>query len=168
VNVADLQQHFRNVVAFVEVAKPAEKVLNELRAVVEAFGPFAGYSLADFGAFLVKAEEYNRTGVLPVVPEKKTKAAAKPRVPKAPVPSASETIDKMFAFYETVIHSSLTDAEIDAQTLPIEKLPKAALETLVAKMHLSPTMKKLKVGEMRTKIRSEFRERKFRYERSDY
>ena len=63
--VAALQQFLRSLVPALEAgeARPAARGLDEAAA---ALAPFAGLDLAGFAAFLVRADEYRRTGAVRV------------------------------------------------------------------------------------------------------
>ena len=65
-NVAALQQFLRSLAGPMQAAGASQKVLQELEEAGQALEPFKDFDFARFAAFLRQAEEYHRTGVLPI------------------------------------------------------------------------------------------------------
>jgi hypothetical protein len=78
--VADLQQYFNDLAKLIH-ATDGKKSAPELSKVAESLQPFRNYELAEFASFLARAEEYSRTGLIPVVnlkPGSRSKPTGKP------------------------------------------------------------------------------------------
>ena len=72
-NVAALQQFLRSLTGPMQAAGASQKVVNELQEAERALEPFRELDFAQFAAFLRQADEYRRTGVLPI-PAKSSRA----------------------------------------------------------------------------------------------
>ncbi len=167
-NVADLQQHFRSLAQFAERAGASCKVLAELGSVTEALVPFEKLTVAQFGDFLRTAEEYARTGTLPIQPGKKPPAKLRVAKSKTAAVSPADAIERVFVLYETIVHGNLAEEAIAKELELVDGLTKPNLQTLAEKMNIWQAIKKLGVPAIKSKIQDEVRERKNRYERSDY
>ena len=171
-NVADIQQHFRSLAQFAERAGASGKVLIELRSVAEVLGPFESLTVAQFGLFLRAADEYARNGTVPTGTKSKIprapKAPVTPRAPKAAAVSPDQAIERIYALYETMVHGNHTEEAIAKELNLIGALTKPSLQKLAEKMTIWQAVKKLGVPAIKAKIQDEVRERKNRFERSDY
>jgi hypothetical protein len=158
--VADLQQHLRSLIAFVEAAEPSKKTLGSLTSASELFEPFRECGIDEFAEFLRNAVVAVKEGRWP---EPKGKAGAKPRAAAKPKADAGKLIEDLFHIYETMPHTNLADADIEAQTLPVEKLTGPSLQTLADRLGIGPQVKKLKtVPAKKQAVRREFLDRKHR------
>ena len=171
-NVADIQKHFRSLAEFAERAGASGKVLMELGSAAEALEPFESLTVAQFGVFLRAADEYARNGIVPTGPKPKVtrapKAPATPRAPKATVVSPDQAIERIYALYETMVHGNHTEEAIAKELNLVGSLTKPSLQKLAEKMNIWQAVKKLGVPAIKAKIQDEVRERKNRFERSDY
>jgi hypothetical protein len=80
--VADLQQYFTDLAKLLH-ATDGKKSSAELSKIAEGLQPFRDYDLTNFANFLTRAEDYSRTGLVPVIPPKpgsRSKPPAKPSV----------------------------------------------------------------------------------------
>lgn len=157
-NVAALRSHLRDLSAFLDAAGAAKKVTDDLRAASNGLTPFDAYKLADFVSFLGKAEEYSRTGVLPVTG--KPKAAPKPKA--VPV-NAQEARDRVVSLHDRA--ATATDEEIAAVLALLAKLKKADLEPIAAAIGLRG---KFTVKAMLAEIERIIRDRRGIAERNEY
>jgi hypothetical protein len=80
--VADLHQYFNDLAKLFQ-ATDGKKSAGELFKVAEGLRPFRDYDLIDFANFLARAEDYSRTGLLPVVASKPASRRAPTATPKA-------------------------------------------------------------------------------------
>lgn len=167
-NVADLQQQFRSIAHFAGVAGANAKTIAELVGVAEALAPFGELTIAQFAIFLRAADEFVREGTLPKVPGKKAPAKRAPAKPKDGVVSQEEIVERVYRLYETIVHGNHSEETIAAELDLVEKLKGANLQALADKLNIRQPAKKLLVPQLKAKIREEVRERKHRYERSDY
>ena len=167
-NVADLQQQFRSIAQFAERAEASAKAVRELGAVAEALAPFAALSIAQFSLFLRAADEFVREGAVPPAPAKKAAAKRAPAKPKAGVVTQEEIVERVYRLYETIVHGNHSEEMIAAELNLVDKLKGVNLQSLADKLNIRQTGKKLKVPQLKAKIQEEVRERKNRYERSDY
>lgn len=126
-----------------------KKVADELQRAVEGLGPFATMTIADFGVFLQQAEEYHRTGILPVKASgRKKKAAADPE-------KISKLAQEVLSLYERAIDESVGYAMIEAEVKKIEKQVTAGEAKELAKevgISGTPKTKKAAIEEILRKI----------------
>ncbi len=111
-------------------AKAKAKELAELQ---EALKPFDEYEWGLFGSFLVKAEEYARTGILPVVPVKAQRKAA---APKAPAISLTELGEKLKVLNDRLADPALNRGELDAGLVSLDKLTHPNLKEVATHLGL--------------------------------
>lgn len=157
-NVAALRSHLRDLSGFLDAAGATKKVTDDLRGAADGLAPFDGYKLTEFVAFLGRAEEFVRTGQLPVTG--KPKAAAKPKA--VPV-NAQEARDRVVSLHDRA--ASATDEQIAEAMAPLAKLKKADLEPIAAAIGLRG---KLTVKAMLAEIERIIRDRRGIAERSEY
>src|ERR1700682_4538934 len=69
-NVAVLQQFLRSLAAPLQAAGAAAKVTHDLEQTSQALEPFKESDFGQFAAFLVQADEFNRTKLLPMLKTK--------------------------------------------------------------------------------------------------
>jgi hypothetical protein len=168
VNVVDLQQQFRSIAKFAEVAGASAKAVGELGAVADALAPFATLTVAQLALFLRAADEFAREGAVPTVPAKKPPTKRAPAKPKAGVVTQEEIVERVYHLYETIVHGNHSEEAISAELDLVDKLKGANLQALADKLNIRQAGKKLTVPQTKAKIREAVRERKSRYERSDY
>jgi hypothetical protein len=79
--VSDLQQYFTDLARLLN-ATDDKKSAGKISGIAQLLQPFQDYDLGDFANFLMRAEEFNRTGLIPITPSKPTsraKASAQPK-----------------------------------------------------------------------------------------
>jgi hypothetical protein len=163
VNVAAVEEHFRNLAKFIGDAGGSQKVCNELTSIATGLSRFCDYDWGKFSEFLARAEEYHRTGVLPVVaPTTRVKAA-----PKPPKPAAAEVIRKITSLYQNILNPSLTTESIDADLALLKGLKGAELLEVAQVVGVGEKVKKLKVGDMAEAIKQAIRDRRGMYRRPE-
>ncbi|MHC4404554.1 MAG: hypothetical protein ACYTG0_33280 [Planctomycetota bacterium] len=112
-NVKDLQQFLQSLRQPLSTGG-AKKAAEELDHMCAGLEPFKDLKVAEFGDFLVKADAYARTGVVPTTGRGKgtgTRRAAKP-VDSGAVRTATE---RMLALYDRVTSPEVDYAAIDAE-----------------------------------------------------
>ena len=160
-NVAAVQQHFRDLATFLTAAVPkgTKTAAEDLRAVAEAFEPFKDKTLDWLTPFLRQAEEYHRTKLLPVLPTK----AAKPRavkVPKAVGPSPDELIRRVVAVWEGATREDLTTQEVEDTLRLVDQLKGKPLDELAARVNVAGKAKGKNVSQRKEAIKNAIRERR--------
>ena len=167
-NVTALQQQFRSFAQFAEKAGASPKAVAELAAVADGLAPFEALTVAQFAIFLRAADEFVREGTLPLVPAKKLPAKPRAIKVKAEAIPAEEIVERVYRLYESIVHTTLTEEAIAAELKLVEQLKQPALKMLAERLNIWQANKRLKVPQLKAKIQDEVRERKNRYERSDY
>jgi hypothetical protein len=79
--VGVLLQFLRSLVVPLQGADFPEGRVKKLEEICQALEPFQEYDVADFAAFLRQAEEYRRTGIIPLAARRKRAANARPKPP---------------------------------------------------------------------------------------
>jgi hypothetical protein len=117
-NVKDLTQFLRSLEQALS-ASGGKSVAGELARMCAGLEPFQDLTVAKFADFLVAAETYARTGVVPTTGRAKAsgKRAAKAADPEA-VRAAAEHLRSL---YERVTSPEVTYATIDAEVRKLEK-----------------------------------------------
>jgi len=161
--VADLCQSLEGLCQFLE-SSGAKQTANQWRRLKEALTAFAEPSVTDFCDFLVRAEEYRRTGTVaigkrPRVPAKKSGV----RSPEALARAAQE----LKQFYESVTSADVTYEKIADEVKRIDRQFKADEVKELARaigISIPPKTKKAALEA----IHRALRERKESYERTRF
>ncbi|GEM_PF-1128702 len=115
--VADLQAFVRNLGAALASAG-AKKPADELARIAGGLEPFQVLTLAQFSDFLVTAENYARTGIVPATGKGRSKAAT-------PKPDSAEKVraatQRVQALYDRAVEPGLQYTAIDAEIKALEK-----------------------------------------------
>ena len=103
-----------------EASGAKKEIVEDLERACDGLQPFAEHQIKDFAGFLVRAEEFARTGLIPV----QAKAARAPRTPKPKVPAltledAKSLVDSL---YERSISDDVTYEHITADVQRLDKL----------------------------------------------
>lgn len=159
--VADLQKHLSDLASFLENAKSAKAITDDLKAITVGLAPFAAHPLKAFADFLKRAEDFDRTGQLPVSGKasRPTKAAAKS------VPDVEALARDTLILYQGAADASVTQADIDALLTRLNPLAKAGLVTVAERMGLKGMSNKTK-PKILTEIRSSIEDRKGSFQRA--
>jgi len=156
--VANLQGFLRSLSEPLESAG-AKAVAQEVQRVTECLQAFRDQSLKEFADFLIKAEEYARTGVLASAGRSRTRPAA--------APSVEEAAQRVLALYERAADPDLQYGTIDAEMKALDKALNKDQAVAVAKqvgITKSLGTKKAALQEIRRKIE----ERKESFERIQF
>jgi hypothetical protein len=167
-NVGVVQQHFRELTNFVQMAGASTKVVEELSLIAGGLEHFKDRPLGLFVEFLKKAEEYDRTGVLPVVASK-PKREPKPKAPPKPLkPKAAEIIQRVVTLYQNILTPTLTNESIEQELALVDSLKGTDLQSLATQLDVAEKVKKLKVKEKIAAIKQVVRDRRGMFERADF
>ncbi len=115
--VADLQQFVRNLGVTLASAG-AKKPADELERIAAGLAPFQVLTLAQFSDFLVTAENYARTGIVPTTGKGRTKAAA-PKLDSAE--KIRDAVERVKSLYERAVDPNLQFTAIDAELKAVDK-----------------------------------------------
>jgi len=118
-NVNDLQQFFRSLSQPLS-ASGAKRAADDLERACDCLQPFGSLTIAQFADFLVAADEYARTGIVPTTGRAKSagaKAAAKAGDPQA----LATAVEQVRSLYDRVTSPEVTYATIEAEVKRLDK-----------------------------------------------
>ena len=160
--VAELQQFLSQIVPFVKAAKASDAVASELARTAACLEPFKDQSLTEFNDFLIKAEEYQRTGVF----TKKPSAARTAKAPKAPKLTVADAAQIFLSLYERATDPTLDYAFIDAEISKFNDLTVAELKNLAKEVNKTFAKSKMTRPEMVGALKRMIKDQKENYERN--
>jgi len=166
-NVVVMQQHFRELSALIRSAGAASKLVDEFLAVAMALEPFREHSVGAFASFLVRADEFDKTGKVTVTATKPKRAAA-PKALKVIKPSDAEILARLSTLYQGILNPNLTDETIEAELLLVDQLKTPGLQTLATEVGIGERIKKFKVPDKKAAIKQAIRDRRGIFHRADY
>jgi hypothetical protein len=134
--VVDLQLHLDELKRLLEAAGTKGAILTDLSAIGGGLAPFRQHSLKEFADFLLRAEEFDRTGVVTVKPVKGKKPGTKEAKPKEPPPDASSLAQESKRLYEQAIDPAVTVETVDALVARVGKLKKPGLVSVATALEL--------------------------------
>jgi hypothetical protein len=152
-NVSTLQQHLGDLARLLRSAQSA-KFAGELEAVVSAFEPFRNLALNDFTAFLLRADEFARTGKV-TVKAPKGRSPRAPAAPKAPKASPHQMIETTKRLFDRAGSASVSDSELEQLVNQLATLNKDGVMQVAAAIDLSlkkSTNKPTCIEEIRRRI----------------
>jgi hypothetical protein len=161
--VADLQQFVRNLGVTLASAG-AKKPADELQRIAAGLVPFQVLTLAQFSDFLVTAENYARTGIVPTTGKGRAKAAA-PKLDSAD--KIRNAVQRMNELYERAVDPSLQYTAIDAELKALDKQLGKDEAIQVARATGIAAMLKTKKAAMEA-IKRRIHERKESFERIQF
>ncbi len=160
--VTELQSFVRTLAQPLSSVGVSKTVCADLERVAAGFEPFGHMTMAQLADFLVKAEEYHRTGVL-AAPAKPTRAKAA----KASALSIPEAVQRVQKMYAQAADPALTYAAIDAEIKQLDNALNKEQALAVAKesgVAITPKTKKAALEEIKRRIV----DRKGSYERTQF
>ena len=166
-NVVVMQQHFRELSALIRSAGAASKLVEEFLAVATALEPFREQSVGAFASFLVRADEFDKTGKVTVIATKPKRVAA-PKAARITKPSDAEILTRLSTLYEGILNPNLTDETIEAELLLVDQLKGAGLQTLATTVGIAEKIKKFKVPDKKAALKQAIRDRRGIFQRADY
>jgi hypothetical protein len=149
--VADLQDFLRALIPPLQASGARKEIVDDLHSACHAFEPFADHPLKEFAGFLARAEEYHRTGVIPV----KAKAASSPRAarPKEPALTLENAHSLIASLYDRSISDDVTYEYIADEVQKLEKLNAKDLKQVAEQFGVVPgKTKKGSLDAIRDKI----------------
>jgi hypothetical protein len=160
--VADLQAFVRNLSVTLASAG-AKKPADELESIAAGLEPFQVLGLAQFSNFLITAENYARTGIVPTTGKGRAKAAA-PKVDSAEkVRLAGERVS---ALYDRAVAPDLQYTAIEAEIKALNKLTKDEAVQVARQLGIAATLKTKKAA--MEEIKRKITERKESFERIQF
>jgi hypothetical protein len=169
VNVAALQQHLHDLAAFLtKVGGNNAKAIADLNAVRDGLTPFADHKFEDFAAFLRLAlqiaDEFKRTGQVPIPPPKAKKAPAV-RTPKPPKLTLDAARVLVRTLYEAAPKPGFAADRLDAELAKLNDLKVTDLKTVAAEADAGGRVKKMKKPDVIAEIKRSILGRKAAPER---
>ena len=147
--VAELQRFLGNLAPFVKAAGASEKVATEFDRALQCLEPFKEKTLAEFNDFLLRADEFDRTGKLEAPART---GNGKPRAAKGPSLTVYEAVQIYRDLHARATDPTLSDPAIDAKMAAIGKLTLPQLQELAGKVGaVVPAKPKAKVVEALTR-----------------
>ena len=134
-----------------EASGARKDILEDLKRTCEAFQPFADSPIKDFAGFLGRAEEYARTGIVPVQAKPaRAPRAAKPKVPALALDDAHQLVASL---YERCMDDGVSHEDIAAEIQKLEKLTANELKDVARQFGVAPgKTKKGSLDAVREKI----------------
>jgi hypothetical protein len=137
--VAELQQYFENLARVVRAA-PAAKAADELELIGRGLAPFRSMSLKDFSEFLVRADEFVRTGQVSAAPTRGRGRAPTGRSGGARTkPDAATIAQEAKRLYDRAATASVSEADLQALAANLNKLIKNEMKAVGAAIDLTLT-----------------------------
>jgi hypothetical protein len=137
--VVDLQRLLGNFAPFVKAAGGSEKVATEFDRALRCLEPFKDKTLVEFNEFLVRADEFDRTGQL--TPPSRN-GNGRTRTPKAPPMTVDEAVTIFHDLHDHATDPAVTYPVIDAKLKPLEKMTVAQLKEVMVKLDMAVSTKK--------------------------
>lgn len=156
--VGTLQKHLRDLAGFLATTG-GKKVAEDLTAVADGLSLFADQQFGEFAAFLKTADEYRRTGVLPV----KASPSSKPKAESALLPAARSSLGELYAQARTLTADQIRSG-VDAAT---KKLKAPELKQLAEVVEIGSRVNKLTMPKIVEAILKAVMDRKDMADRSD-
>jgi hypothetical protein len=119
-----------------EASGAKKEIVEDLARACDGLKPFVAHTVKDFAAFLVRAEEFARTGVIAV----EAKPAKAPRVPKPKVAALSLEDAKALvtSLYDRALADDVTHEFIAAEVQKLDKLAAKDLGEVARHFELVP------------------------------
>jgi hypothetical protein len=95
-------------------------IIEDLERASDALKPFADHPIKDFGLFLTQAEEYARTGIVPV--QAKTSRGPRSAKPKLPALTLEGANILLTSLYDRATGDDVTHEHIAAEIQKLDKL----------------------------------------------
>jgi hypothetical protein len=136
VNVAALQKHIHDLGRFVSDAGGNKAVVDGLESVRRGLEPFAAYKFEDFAAFLKVAleiaDEFKRTGQVPIPPSRRKGSGGATRRPAAAKMTVEEAAARVRSLYDSAPKPDFSPDAMEAELKCLEGLSLADLKTVAA------------------------------------
>jgi hypothetical protein len=133
--VANLQQYLRALVPPLQASGAKATILSDLEGACDGLEPFKHLDINTFAGFLRRAEEYDRTGIVPVVAKPPAKTRAKKKE-AGPAYTTEDALRDVRSLYERSLGDDVTFAMIEAEVKKLNKLTKPDLDRVTAEFGL--------------------------------
>jgi hypothetical protein len=135
-HVADLENFLRSLIRPLEASGARKEIVEDLHRACDGLKPFAQHTVKDFAGFLVQAEEYARTGAIPV----QAKPARAPRATKPKVAALTLEDGKALvaSLYDRALADDVTHELIAAEVQKLDKLTAKDLVEVAKHFELVP------------------------------
>ncbi len=164
-NVKDLQQFLLSLKQPLSTCG-AKAVSGDLERVCRGLEPFRELPVARFADFLVEAETYARTGVVPTTGRARS-SAGKSAARKTDPESIRTAVDSIRSFYDRVTSPEVDYAMIDAEVKRLEKsFTKESVLEIAAGFGITTPLKTKKAA--LDEIRRRLNERKESHQRTQF
>ncbi len=169
-NIGDVQIFLRNVGTLL-AAHQGKKLAGDFDAFCEALEPFQTQAIAVFAQFLRDAAEYQRTGIVPAGPVKKTRkpaasSAKSPLKKKDDVQAIEDAAASLQQLFDRATDPALTHEAIESEVARIERTFDAdGLKAVARKFGITSSLASKTVAQ--GKILHRIAERKGRHERGE-
>jgi hypothetical protein len=149
--VADLQSYLRALIPPLEASGAKRDIIDDLARAADGLKPFAEHAIKDFAAFLPRAEEYARTGVIPV--QAKPPGRARSAAAKVPAITLEDAKNLVSSLYDRAISDEVTHELIGDEVKKLDKLIAKDLNEVAKHFSLVPgKTKKATLDSIREKI----------------
>ncbi len=153
--VEQLQQFIRALVPPLREAGASATVVRQLEEAADALAPFHEQPLATFTSFLQRAEEYDRTGILPIAAKP---APRKPAKPKTPAITPETALDLIHSIQQRAPGDDFSYADIDQALKPLDKLKAPELVAVANQFGLTSPKNKKQALEAITKKLKDYKQ----------
>jgi len=155
-NVADMQALLKAAKHFADAAQISQTASDKLSAVCDALTPFQSMEISAFASLLHQAEEYRRTGVLPVVATSSRVATKRSRSSSVESAKQIEPLVRQLQDLYSVVHEETVGfGAIDEICEAIGKLPVADVRAVAGAFDIkvtARTTKKQALEEIKRKL----------------
>lgn len=144
------QQYLRSLLSPLRESGASTKLIDDIEGACRALGPFGEQTVEAFAAFLHRADEYERTGTIPIVPKpvsrSRNKVAAEPFDVEA-------VLREVRALYERSTDDAVTYGQIETEVAKLDRLKKPELDSIIQGFGLGKAKtKKAALDAIRDKI----------------
>jgi hypothetical protein len=146
-----------------EASGAKKDIIDDLDRASDGLNPFGEHSIKDFAGFLAQAEQYARTGIIPV--QAKPSRAPRARKVKAAALTLEEANSLVASLYDRSINDDVTYDHIAAEVQKLDKL--SAKELADAAKHFGVVPGKSKKASLEA-IRDKISRRKTTHARTQF
>jgi hypothetical protein len=134
--VSDLQSFLQALGTPLEASGARREILDDLKRACEALQPFAELQIKDFAGFLGHAEEYHRTGVIPV----QTKPARAPRQARQKLPAIAldDAHQLVASLHERCLDEGVSHEHIATEVQKLEAMSANNLKEIAKQFGVVP------------------------------
>ena len=134
--VGALRSYLSDLSRFVAAGGAKKELTDDLGAVVNGLAPFDNQSLRDFCGFLIRAEEFHRTGQLPVTGQSKGRTPTRAAAGGGGVSDVGAVKNDIQSFYNRANSPDVTVEMIEAKRETLAPLTKPQLAEVAGAIDL--------------------------------